>query len=442
MCPYRFLDFCLGCRSNKSGPRLGSGKLKYSFEDFVLDTDQRELRRGHQYIAIQPQVFDLLEFMIRNRERVVSKDDLIAAIWGGRIVSESALTTRINAARTAIGDSGEDQRLIRTIPRKGVRFVGVVQEEHPRPPRAVALPSGAAKTEVYAVDIGPRGGPGSSVLATANLKQEIKYCRTADGVRLAYAKVGTGPPLMRSAHWLGHLEYDWELPIFRHQLLGLAKEFTLTRYDARGNGLSDWDVGEISLDAWVSDLETVVDAVGIERFPLLGFSQGCAVSIAFAVRHPERVSHLVLYGGFAVGRLKRPNMSDADRERIAAMATLIKVGWGADDPTFRQIFTSTKEDADAFNELQRKSASPACAARYFETVNNFDIRGLLPRVTAPTLVMHVRDDTVPIELGREIAAEIPDARFVPLPGRNHIPLEHDPGMPRFFEEIQSFLKGA
>jgi pimeloyl-ACP methyl ester carboxylesterase/DNA-binding winged helix-turn-helix (wHTH) protein len=425
--------------------------LLYSFEDFVLDTDRRELRRGHLRIAVQPQVFDLLEFMIRNRERVVSKDDLIAAIWGGRVVSESALTTRINAARTAIGDSGEDQRLIRTLPRKGVRFVGVVrevEEEQPQPPRAVALPSGAAVTEVYAIDIDRRGGAGSSVLATANLKQEIKYCRTADGVRLAYAKVGTGPLLMRSAHWLGHLEYDWELPIFRHQLLGLAKEFTLIRYDARGNGLSDWDVGEISLDAWVSDLETVVDAVGIGRFPLLGFSQGCAVSIAFAVRHPERVSRLVLYGGFAVGRLKRPNMLDADRERIAAMATLIKLGWGADDPTFRQIFasqfipTATKEDADAFNELQRKSASPACAARYFETVNNFDIRGLLPRVTTPTLVMHVRDDTVPIELGREIASEIPDARFVALPGRNHIPLEHDPGMPRFFEEIRSFLKDA
>jgi pimeloyl-ACP methyl ester carboxylesterase/DNA-binding winged helix-turn-helix (wHTH) protein len=422
--------------------------LRYLFDNYILDTDQRELRRDRDTIPLQPLVFDLLVYLIRNRERVVSKDDLIATIWGGRIVSESALTSRINAARTAIGDNGEDQRLIRTLPRKGVRFVGVVQEEQPRAPLAVALPSGAAATEVYGIDIAPRGGPGSAVLATANLKQEIKYCRTPDGVRLAYAKVGTGPPLMRSAHWLGHLEYDWELPIFRHQLLGLAKEFTLFRYDARGNGLSDWDVGEISLDAWVSDLETVVDAVGVERFPLLGFSQGCAVSIAFAVRHPERVSHLVLYGGFAVGRLKRPNMLDADRERIAAMATLIKVGWGADDPTFRQIFTSqfiptaTKEDADAFNELQRKSASPACAARYFETVNNFDIRGLLPRVTTPTLVMHVRDDTVPIELGREIAAEIPDARFVPLPGRNHIPLEHDPGMPRFFEEIQSFLKGA
>jgi pimeloyl-ACP methyl ester carboxylesterase len=232
-------------------------------------------------------------------------------------------------------------------------------------------------------------------------------------------------------------------------LLGLAQEFTLIRYDARGNGLSDWDVGDISLEAWVTDLETVVDAVGLKRFPLLGFSQGCAVAIAFAVRHPERVSRLVLYGGFAVGRSKRPNLSEADRERIAAMTTLIKLGWGADNPSFRQMFTSllmpgaTKEHADDFNELQRKSASPECAVRYFETVNNFDVRSLLPHVTIPTLVLHVRDDAMtPVELGREIAAGIPGARFIALPGDNHVLLENDPGLPIFFEETQNFLKSA
>ena len=297
--------------------------------------------------------------------------------------------------------------------------------------------------EVYAVDFDGRGGRTASILASESLEQEIRYCQTPDGVRLAYAKVGTGPPLVRPAHWLGHLEYDWELPIFRHLLLGLAREFTLTRYDARGNGLSDWDVGELSLDAWVSDLETVVDPAGLEKFPLLGLSQGCAVAIAFALRHPERVSHLVLYGGFAVGRFKRPNNTDAERERFAAMVTLMKFGWGADDPTFRQIFTSqlmpkaTREHADAFNELQRRSASPECAVRYYETVNNFDVRPLLPRVAAPTLVIHVRNDAmVPVQLGRELAAGIPGARFV------NILLDHDPGVPKFFEELRRFLKGG
>jgi len=302
--------------------------------------------------------------------------------------------------------------------------------------------------ESYALEMDGQSGPAAPILSDANLKQEVRYCKASDGVRLAYAKVGSGPPLVRSAHWLGHLDYDWELPIFRHLLLGLARDCTLYRYDARGNGLSDWDVAEISLDAWVRDLETVVDAAGLRQFPLVGYSQGCAVSIAFAVRHPERVTRLILYGGFATGRLKRPNLSDTDREGVQAMTTLIKLGWGADDPTYRQIFTSqfmptaTKEHADAFNELQRKSTSPECAVRYFETVNNFDVRALLSQVSVPTLVLHVRDDLIiPIKLGRDIAAGIPGARFVNLPGRNHIMLDHDPGVPLFLDEVRSFLTG-
>jgi pimeloyl-ACP methyl ester carboxylesterase len=166
-------------------------------------------------------------------------------------------------------------------------------------------------------------------------------------------------------------------------------------------------------------METVADAAGLDRFPLLGFSQGCSVSIAYAVQHPERVSHLILYGGFAVGANKRPNVTAADRERFAAMKTLVEQGWGADNPAFRQIFTSlmmpaaTKDQADAFNELQRLSASPECAVRYMETVADLDVRKLLSQVKAPTLVMHVRDEpTVPNELGREMAAGIPGARFV------------------------------
>jgi len=303
--------------------------------------------------------------------------------------------------------------------------------------------------EAYAIRLDATLAPGSRFLATANLKQEIRYCKAPDGVRLAYATVGTGPPILKSAHWLGHLEYDWELPILQYFLLGLAKNHALIRYDARGNGLSDWDVNEISLDAWLSDMETVADAAGLGRFPLIGFSQGCAVSIAYAVQHPKRVSHLILFGGFAVGRGKRPNVTAADRERFAAIKTLVKQGWGVDNPAFRQIFTSlmmptaTKDQADAFNELQRLSASPECAVRYMETVDNFDVRKLLPQVETPTLVMHVRDDPlVPSHLGRELAAGISGAKFVALPGKNHVLLEQDPGLPRFLEELQDFLKNV
>lgn len=307
----------------------------------------------------------------------------------------------------------------------------------------------ARPIEVYGLELNDGGSLAAQVLAKSDLKQEIRYCSAPDGVRLAHAKVGSGPPLVRSAHWMGHLEYDWELPIFRHSLLELAKSFTLVRYDARGNGLSDWDVGEISFDAWVSDMETVVDAAGLDRFPLLGYSQGCAIAVAYAAKHPDRISHLILYGGFAAGIHKRPNTTAADRDRWAAMKTLMKLGWGSDDATFRQIFTSammptaTREQADAFNEIQRLSASPECAVRYLETVGEFDVRHLLPQVQSPTLVMHTRDDLrVPIAWGREIAAAIPNARFVALPGKNHVLLEQDPGVAQFLGELKNFVSGS
>jgi class 3 adenylate cyclase/pimeloyl-ACP methyl ester carboxylesterase len=276
------------------------------------------------------------------------------------------------------------------------------------------------------------------------LTQQINYCRAPDQVRLAWAKAGRGPPLVRTANWLNHLEYDWQNPLRRAVLQNLAKRYTLIRYDARGNGMSDWDVPEISLDAWVSDLETVVDAAGLERFPLLGISQGCAVSIAYAVRHPQRVARLILYGGFALGGYKR---SAEEREQRKAMMTLIKLGWGTDDPAFRQLFTSrimpdaTKEQADAFNELQRMTASADCAVKYYETVNNIDVQYLLPQVNVPTLVLHVRGDLMqPFEEGRKLAATIPGARFVALQGHNHSLLPGEPAALRFFEELELFLQ--
>ena len=209
--------------------------------------------------------------------------------------------------------------------------------------------------------------------------------------------------------------------------------------------MSDWDVDALSLDAWVTDLETVVDAVGVERFPLLGISQGGAVAAAYAVRHPERVSHLIVYGAFALGGKKR---SPAEKETREAMGTLMRLGWGASNPSFRQMFTArfipgaTHEQADYFTELELKTTSPECAARYFDAVNDFDVIDLLSKVKAPTLVMHVRDDQmVPFETGRQFAAHIAGARFIGLPGRNHLFLEHEPASARFFEEISLFLRG-
>ena len=251
--------------------------------------------------------------------------------------------------------------------------------------------------------------------------------------------------MVKTGNWMTHLEFDFESPIWRHLYRELARDHILIRYDARGNGLSDREVEHVSFEAYVHDLEAVVDAAGVERFALLGISQGCAVSVGYAVKHPERVTHLVLYGGFAVGWNKRTR-TDAEKEQAAAMVTLMRLGWGQEDPAFRQLFTSqfipggTKQQADWFNELQRISTSPADAVRNFIANGEIDVTELLAKVTVPTLVMHARDDTrVPFDAGRRLAAGIPGARFVSLPSRNHLILEDEPAFGRFLQEMRTFL---
>jgi DNA-binding winged helix-turn-helix (wHTH) protein/predicted esterase len=394
--------------------------MLFSFEDFVLDSERRELRAGGTVVPIEPQVFDLLVYLIENRGRVVSKDDLIASVWSGRIVSDSTLDSRVNAARKALGDSGKQQRFIRTMARKGVRFVGDVTQR---------TSDGA--------------NPAMRQAAPA-LQQQIHFCTASDGVRIAYASAGQGPPLIKAANWLNHLEYDWQSPVWSHLLQALARQFQLVRYDERGNGLSDWDVDDISFEAFVRDLESVVDAAGLQRFALLGMSQGCAVSIAYTVRHPERVSHLVLFGGYARGR--RVRGSPEDIEKAEATLTLMRLGWGQENSAFRHIFTSlfipggTVEQMSWFNELQRMTTSPENAVRIRGAMNDIDVTDLLEQISVPTLVLHgYHDEVVPFEEGRLMAARISGARFVALEGRNHLLLECDPAFGRFLEEIKTFL---
>jgi DNA-binding winged helix-turn-helix (wHTH) protein/alpha-beta hydrolase superfamily lysophospholipase len=391
----------------------------FQFEDCLLDTDRRELRRGPELIALEPQVFDLLVYLVQNRDRVVSKDDLIASVWGGRIVSDSTLQSRINAARKALGDNGGQQRAIRTIARKGVRFICTVDEV----------------AESRARDQASKAQP------TSSPQQEIHFCTAPDGVRIAYALAGQGPPLVKAANWLNHLEYDWQSPIWSHLLYALAAEHRLIRYDERGNGLSDWDADDISFDAFVRDLESVVEATGLARFALLGISQGCAVSIAYAVRHPTRVSHLVLYGGFARGRSRR------DRAEADTLLGLIRQGWGRENPAFRQFFASlflpggTPEQMQWFNDLQRITTSPENAVRILNATGSVDVSDLLPRVKVPTLVLHCRNDAAqPFDEGRRLAAGIPGARFVALESPNHLVLEGEPAWSRLLEEVKAFLK--
>lgn len=276
-------------------------------------------------------------------------------------------------------------------------------------------------------------------------KQQIRFCTSPDGVRIAYATTGRGRPLVKAANWLSHLEYDWNSPVWRHWLMELSRDHSFVRYDERGCGLSDWDVPELSFDSWVRDLETVVDAAAPERFPLLGISQGAPIAIAYAVRHPERVSHLVLHGGYARGRLQR-NVTPQQRKEAELMVELAELGWGREDPAFRQFFTTqfipegTSEQHRWFNELQRISTSPQNAVRFLRAFRDIDVAALAPEVSCPTLILHpTHDARVPFEEGRLLASLIPGARFVPIESRNHLLLENEPGWRRWLEEVRAFL---
>jgi DNA-binding SARP family transcriptional activator/pimeloyl-ACP methyl ester carboxylesterase len=280
-------------------------------------------------------------------------------------------------------------------------------------------------------------------------QQDIRFAASPDGVRLAYATVGTGPPLVKAANWLNHLEFDWESPVWRRLFRELAARRTFIRYDERGSGLSDSNPADMSLDAWVLDLECVVDACGLDRFPLLGISQGCAVCIEYAARHPDRVSALILHGGYAAGWRADPDHSPADVARRDASIQIIRHGWGEDTPAYRQMFTltfipgGTTEEIEWFNELQRRTVSPENAVRFMEAFAWIDVRHRLGAVQAPTLVLHSRgDQRIHYEKGRELAMGIAGARYVLLDSDNHLILEHEPAFEQWMREALRFLDEA
>ena len=279
-------------------------------------------------------------------------------------------------------------------------------------------------------------------------EQTIHFCRAADGATLAYAALAqdgaTGPPVLKAANWMSHLEHEWDSPVWRHWIAALSHRWPLVRYDQRGNGLSDWDVDDLSFEAMVADLEAVADAAIAEPFVLVGISQGCAVSAAYAHRHPERVRGLVLYGGYVRGWRARADPHEIARRE--AMETLILEGWGQDMPAFRQMFTSLfipdggPDEMDWFNEMQRVSVSPETAVRLSEAFGMIDVSACLPEIRAPTLVAHTRGDLVcPLAGGRELAASIPGARFITLESANHILLANEPAFHEFERQFQRFV---
>jgi pimeloyl-ACP methyl ester carboxylesterase/AraC-like DNA-binding protein len=274
--------------------------------------------------------------------------------------------------------------------------------------------------------------------------QQVRYCTATDGTRLAFSVMGEGPPLVKTANWLNHIEYDWESPLWRHWLAEFTRGRSLVRYDERGNGLSDWDTPDLSFEAFVDDLECVANCLELEQFDLFAISQGAAVAVAYAVRHPERVRHLVILNGYAAGWAVRCDPAEVARRQ--AMLTLTEMGWGADNPAYRQLFTNhyipdaTPEQMGWFNEMQRRSASPENAVRLQRVLSQIDVRPLLSKVRTPTLIFHSREDqAVPFSQGEELAAGIPGARFVQLESRDHILTETEPAWPMFAEISREFL---
>ena len=401
----------------------------YRFGPFHLDVRERRLARGGEVIPLRLKVFDTLLVLVENAGRLVTKQELLDTVWPETTVEENNLNHNVSVLRKALGEKATGQQYIETVPRVGYRFAAPVDAAVPQ---TGASPVSTASTSNFQ-------------LPTSNkARQEIRYCTTSDGVRLAYASVGGGPPLVKASNWLTHLDFEWGSPIWRHWYAALSRHHRLVRYDERDNGMSQRDVADVSFDTWVRDLETVVDAAGLDRFPLLGISRGGAIAVAYAVKHPERVTHLVLYGAFAAG-VKHVGTSQ-ELEARRSLASLLRLGWGLNNPAFCKTFTcrfipeATPEHEQWFDELQRVSTSPENAARLMERDDDIDVRPLLSQVKTPTLVIHCdRDHAVAPERGRLLAAEIPGARYVSLPSANHLMLEEEPAWSLFLEELGLFL---
>jgi len=400
-----------------------SSSATYRFGPFCLEVGERRLLREGSAVPLRTKVFDTLRVLVEHSGRLLTKHELIQTIWPDAVVEENNLNHNISTLRRALGEPATGQRYIETVPRVGYRFVASVS---------------SSKCTAAALAPAPPAAPERS------LRQEIRFATATDGVRIAYSTVGSGPPLVKAANWLNHLEYEWESPVWRHWIHEISERHVFVRYDERGCGLSDWQVPELTFESWVHDLETVVDSLGLDRFDLLGISQGGPVAATYAARHPERVSHLILYGTYGRGWEHR-----GDRKAIEARDAIIKLvrlGWGMNNPVFRQIFSTLfipdagPEQMEWFNDLQRISASPENAARFMEDFARLDVREILADVTVPSIVMHCQGDAVvPFDEGRLLAAGIPNARFVPLPSRNHLLLDNEPGWQILLQELAEFL---
>ncbi|MEH6478083.1 MAG: alpha/beta fold hydrolase [Sneathiella sp.] len=392
--------------------------MTYQFANCSIDPAKHTFLRDEKLVHVEPQVFELLLVLTQSEGRLVTKDELVQTVWRGLSVSDATISARINAARKAVGDTGREQAIIKTIHGRGFQLVSEVHK---------GLPSDAK--------------PSSD---DHEISQSIQFTPSSHDAKIAYAKSGQGPPLLRVGHWLSHLELDWYSPVWRPLIETLGKQHTLYRYDQRGTGLSSRDLTAADLDAFTDDLKAVADANNLQKFPIFAASQAVPVAIQFAQKYPERVSRMILYGGYAEGRALRDASSDDVDE--GTILNLIRAGWGKANSPFVNAFSSlfmpdaTKEQMDSFVRMQYETISPENAACLRQIVDRFSVKAILGSISVPTLVIHAISDAMqPIEQGRLLASEIPNAKYVALESRNHVPLPQEKSWEKLMNEIQSFL---
>lgn len=391
--------------------------MTHAFANCLIDPEKHLFLRDERPVHLEPQVFDLILALVEKQGRLVTKDDLIETVWHGLSVSDATISARINAARKAVGDTGRAQAIIKTVHGRGFQLNVEVKET-----KAAPQPLACVRSDT----------------------QNIQFTRSSYDARIAYSQSGNGPPLVRVAHWLSHLELDWHSPVWRPLFETLDSRNTLYRYDQRGTGLSSRDLEGADLDAFADDLKAVADANNLDRFPIFAASQAVPVAIRFAHRYPERITGLVLYGGYATGRvLRHAAQGDIDEETILG---LIRAGWGKADSPFVNAFSTlfmpdaTPAQLASFVKMQTETISPKNAALMRAIVDRFDVSEILSSVNTPTLVIHAMSDAVqPVEQGRRLASEIRGARYILLESRNHVPLPQEATWALMMHEVRVFL---
>lgn len=397
--------------------------MEFRFADCALDPVRHRLTRGGEDVHVEPQVFALLRLLVERAGELVTRDELVEQVWDGRIVSDATISARINAARAAVGDSGQSQSVIRTVTRRGLQLVVPVARAQTAEPDLHPPPPVAPKAPVV-----------------------VRMTASADGTGIAWCKSGTGPPLLRAGHWLTHLERDVPSPIWGPWLARMQRGRTLVRYDTRGTGMSGNETGPMTLDTFVEDMLAVADAARLDRFSIFSASQSTAVACAFAVRYPDRVERIFSYGGWPEGsRVRDPAAGDTMTDAIHMM---LKHGWGQPEGGHMRAFSSmmlpgaSRDQVRAFVELQINSATADRATEVREVISRFDVKDILPEVPVPVCVVHAAQDSIhPIAQAHLLARLLPDAQLHTVDSVNHILLDTEPAFGAMMDLLDAFLAG-